>query len=115
LGAVANNLATLSLIFSRLINGSDSEDSLICSVSVVFRLFTDRYFPFLLLRILSSVSSKFSTYRKIPYRCVQRPETTDTENSSDSSESTPPAVVQGGNINERVANNLATLSFIFPP
>jgi hypothetical protein len=45
------------LIFSRLINGSDSEDSLICSVSVVFRLFTDRYFPFLLLRILSSVSA----------------------------------------------------------
>jgi hypothetical protein len=61
LGAVVNNLATLLLIFSRLIYGSDSADSLICSVSVVFRLFTDRYFPFLLLRILSFVSSKFST------------------------------------------------------
>jgi hypothetical protein len=29
------------------------------------------------------------TYRKRPYRCVERPETTDTEHSSDSSESTP--------------------------
>jgi hypothetical protein len=29
------------------------------------------------------------TYRKRPYRCVQRPETTDTENSSDHSESEP--------------------------
>jgi hypothetical protein len=26
-------------------------------------------------------------YRKRPYRCVKRPETTDTENSSESSES----------------------------
>jgi hypothetical protein len=29
------------------------------------------------------------TYRKRPYRCVKRPETTDTEYSSDSSESIP--------------------------
>ena len=49
------------------------------------------------------------TYRKRPYRCVKKPETTDTENSSDSSESTPPAVVQGGSINERVARLLANV------
>ena len=45
------------------------------------------------------------TYRKRPYRCVKRPETTDTENSSDSSESIPSlasAIVQLANINERV-------------
>jgi hypothetical protein len=44
------------------------------------------------------------TYRKRPYRCVKRPETTDTEHSCDSSESTPSLVS---------ANNLATLSLIF--
>jgi hypothetical protein len=49
------------------------------------------------------------TYRKRPYRCVIKPETADTENSSDSSESTPPAVVQGGNIIERVARLLANV------
>ena len=32
------------------------------------------------------------TYTKRPYRCVKRPETTDTENSSDSSESITSAV-----------------------
>jgi hypothetical protein len=45
------------------------------------------------------------TYRKRQYRCVKRPETTDTENSSDSSESIPSlasAIVQLANINERV-------------
>jgi hypothetical protein len=45
------------------------------------------------------------TYRKRPYRCVERPETTDTENSSDSSESIPSlasAIVRRANINERV-------------
>jgi hypothetical protein len=45
------------------------------------------------------------TYRKRPYRCVKRPETTDTENSSHSSESIPSlasAIVQRANINERV-------------
>jgi hypothetical protein len=49
------------------------------------------------------------TYRKRPYRCVKRPETADTENSSDSSESTPPAVVQGENINQKVARLLANV------
>ena len=49
------------------------------------------------------------TYRKRPYRCVKRPETTDTENSSDSSESEPSAVVQGANINERVVWLLADI------
>jgi hypothetical protein len=51
------------------------------------------------------------TYRKRPYRCVKRPETTDTENSCDSSESIPSlesAIVQLANINERVVRSLAT-------
>jgi hypothetical protein len=51
------------------------------------------------------------TYRKRQYRCVKRPETTDTENSSDSSESIPSlasAIVQRANINERVARELVT-------
>ena len=51
------------------------------------------------------------TYRKRPYRCVKRPETTDTEHSNDSSESIPSldsAIVQRANINERVARSLAT-------
>ena len=51
------------------------------------------------------------TYRKRPYRCVKRPETTDTVNSSDSSESIPSlasAIVQRANINERVARVLVT-------
>jgi hypothetical protein len=42
-------LATLSLIFARCIDGADSEYSLAFSVSVGFRLFTDRFFPFLFL------------------------------------------------------------------
>jgi hypothetical protein len=74
------------------------------------------------------------TYRKRPYRCVKRPETTETENSSESSESITSltsAIVQRANINEGVvlsssisllspsnlgiaADNLATLSLIFP-
>jgi len=49
------------------------------------------------------------TYRKRPYRCVKRPETTDTENSSDSSESIQSAVVQRANINERVVRLLASV------
>ena len=49
------------------------------------------------------------TYRKRPYRCVKKPETTDTENSSDSSESTPSLVVQGENINQRVARLLTNV------
>jgi hypothetical protein len=51
------------------------------------------------------------TYRKRPYRCVKRPETTDTENSCDSSELIPSlesAIVQRANTNERVARSLAT-------
>jgi hypothetical protein len=60
LGTVANNMTTLSLIFSRLIDGVDSEDSLLCSVSVAFLLFTDQYYPFLFLRSWSSFFSKFS-------------------------------------------------------
>ena len=47
LGTVANNLATLSLIFSRRVDDAGSEDLLILSASVDFRLITDRYFPFL--------------------------------------------------------------------
>jgi hypothetical protein len=45
------------------------------------------------------------TYRKRPYRCVKRPETTDTENSIDSSESIQSlasAIVQRANINDMV-------------
>jgi hypothetical protein len=42
LGTVANNLATLSLIFSRRVDGADSEDLLILSASVDFRLFTQK-------------------------------------------------------------------------
>jgi hypothetical protein len=52
------------------------------------------------------------TYRKRPYRCVKRPETTDTENSSDSSESIPSlasAIVRRANINDRVAVLLADI------
>ena len=52
------------------------------------------------------------TYRKRPYRCVKRPETTDTENSSDSSESIPSlasAIVQRANINERVDRLFAAI------
>ena len=52
------------------------------------------------------------TYRKIPYRCVKRPETTDTENNNDSSESTPSlasAIVQRAKINERVDRLLANV------
>jgi hypothetical protein len=52
------------------------------------------------------------TYRKRSHRCVKRPETTDTENSSDSSESTPSlasAIVQRANINERVSMLLAAI------
>ena len=52
------------------------------------------------------------TYRKRPYRCVKRPETTDTENSNDSSESTPSlasAIVQRANNNERVDRLLAAI------
>ena len=49
------------------------------------------------------------TYRKKPYHCVQRPETTDTKNSSDSSESIQSAVVQRANINERVDRLLASV------
>jgi hypothetical protein len=51
-------------------------------------------------------------YRKRPYRCVKRPETTDTENSSDSSESIPSlasAIVQRANINEREDRLLAAV------
>ena len=40
---------------------------------------------------------------------VQRPETTDTENGSDSSESIPSAVVQRANINERMDRLLASV------
>jgi pyruvate/2-oxoglutarate dehydrogenase complex dihydrolipoamide dehydrogenase (E3) component len=49
------------------------------------------------------------TYRKRPYRCIKRPETTDTKNSSDSSESIQSAVVQRANINERVDKLLASV------
>jgi DNA uptake protein ComE-like DNA-binding protein len=52
------------------------------------------------------------TYRKRPYRCVKRPETTDTENSSESSESIPSlasAIVQPANINEGVDRLLANI------
>ena len=49
------------------------------------------------------------TYRKRPYRCIKRPETTDAKNSSDSSESIQSAVVQRGNINERVDRLLASV------
>jgi hypothetical protein len=52
------------------------------------------------------------TYRKRPYRCVKRPETTDTENSSESSESITSlasAIVQPANINEGVARLSATI------
>jgi hypothetical protein len=49
------------------------------------------------------------TYRKIPCGCVQRPETTDTKTSSDSSESIQSAVVQQANINERVDRLLADI------
>jgi hypothetical protein len=49
------------------------------------------------------------TSRKIPYGCVKRPETTDTKNSSDSSESIQSAVVQQANINERVDRLLADI------
>jgi hypothetical protein len=112
----------------------DSEESLLFSVSAVSGFFTHRYGLFLYVIILSiSISilspsvyivsySNLGTfannhmeedniiiYRKKPYRCIKLPETTDTENSSDSSESTPPAVVQGGNINERVARLLANV------
>ena len=51
-------------------------------------------------------------YRKRPYRCVKRQETTDTENSSDSSESIPSlasAIVQRANINEREDRLLAAV------
>jgi hypothetical protein len=51
-------------------------------------------------------------YRKRPYRCVKRPETTDTENSSVSSESIPSlasAIVQRANINEREDRLLAAV------
>jgi hypothetical protein len=50
--------------------------------------------------------------QKRPYCCVKRPETTDTENSSDSSESIPSlasAIVQRANINEKVARLLADI------
>jgi hypothetical protein len=52
------------------------------------------------------------TYRKRPYRCVKRPETTDTENSCDSSESIPSldsAIVQLANINEGVVRSLSII------
>jgi hypothetical protein len=52
------------------------------------------------------------TYRKRPYRCVKRPETTDTENSSESSESITSlasAIVQPANINEGVDRLLANI------
>ena len=52
------------------------------------------------------------TYRKRPYRCIKRPETRDTENSSDSSESITPlasAIVQRANINEGVDRLLANI------
>ena len=52
------------------------------------------------------------TYRKRPYRCVKRPETADTENSNDSSESTPSAVVQRGNINERAARFMEAMAIL---
>ena len=51
-------------------------------------------------------------YRKRPYRCVTRPEKTDTENSIDSSESIQSlasAIVQRANINEKVARLLADI------
>ena len=49
LGTVANNLATLSLIFARwtTADGIDSEESLLFSVSVVSGLFTQQYGLFL--------------------------------------------------------------------
>jgi len=52
------------------------------------------------------------TYRKRPYRCVKRPETTVAENSSDSSESIPSlasAIVQRAYINERVDRLLTAI------
>ena len=49
------------------------------------------------------------TYRKMPYRCIKRPETTDTENSRASSESLASAIVQRANINERVERLLAAV------
>jgi hypothetical protein len=47
------------------------------------------------------------TYRKRPYRCVKRQETTDTEHSCDSSLAS--AIVRRANINERVAGLLAAI------
>jgi hypothetical protein len=122
-------------MFNRRVDGADSGDSPLCSVSVVSGLSTHRYGIFLYVRIFSSfvsMSSSISllspsnfgtaannlsslslifadmeevlTYRKRPYRCVKRPETTDTEYSSDSSESIPSlasVIVQRANINER--------------
>jgi len=47
------------------------------------------------------------TYRKRPYLCVNRPETTDTEQRSESSKSAPPT--RRLNINKRVARLLAAV------
>jgi hypothetical protein len=49
------------------------------------------------------------TYRKKPYQSVKRPETTDTEQIIDSSDSVISAVVQRANFNERVVRMLTTL------
>jgi hypothetical protein len=49
------------------------------------------------------------TYRKKPYQSVKRPETTDTEQIIDSSDSVTSAVVQRANFNERVVRMLTTL------
>jgi hypothetical protein len=49
------------------------------------------------------------TYRKRSYQSVKRPETTDTEQSMDSSDSVTSAVVQRANFNERVVRMLTTL------
>jgi hypothetical protein len=49
------------------------------------------------------------TYRKRSYQSVKRPETTDTEQSMDSSDSVTSAVVQRANFIERVVRMLTTL------
>jgi hypothetical protein len=85
-------------------NGIGSEESLLYSeesllyseeLLLYFELLlhseeSSLYFEELLLYSEELLLDNIHTYRKRPYLCVNRPETTDTEQRSESSESAPP-------------------------
>ena len=96
---------------------TDTEQSMASSDSVTSAVIQRANFNERVVRMLTTLpkfedddiereEDNIEMYRNRSYRCVKRPETTDT----DSSESTQAAVVQRANINERVARLLSTVT-----